>query len=216
MPAAGLDAKIRYGARRWYTGRCGRPEIRRVTEPAPDVTELLLAYRDGDREAFGQLLPMVYDDLRRIARRQLGRSIPNQTLDTTSLVHESFLKLVDQKRIDWQDRGHFLAIAARAMRQVIITYARRRGAAKRGAGSIRETFDEGRIAVADQAEQLLALDEALTRLSERDERLVRVVECRFFAGLQEEETAAALGISLRTVQRDWMRARAWLREELRG
>ncbi|MEE8522387.1 MAG: sigma-70 family RNA polymerase sigma factor [Thermoanaerobaculia bacterium] len=187
-----------------------------MTEPAPDVTELLLAYRDGDREAFGQMLPMVYDDLRRIARRQLGRSIPNQTLDTTSLVHESFLKMVDQKRIDLQDRAHFLAIAARAMRQVIITYARRRGAAKRGAGSIHETLDEGRIAVADQAEQLLALDQALTHLSERDERLVRVVECRFFAGLQEEETAAALGVSLRTVQRDWMRARAWLREELRG
>jgi RNA polymerase sigma factor (TIGR02999 family) len=192
-------------------------ETERVTEePAHDVTELLLAYRDGDREAFGQMLPMVYDDLRRIARRQLGRSIPNQTLDTTSLVHESFLKMVDQKRIDWQDRAHFLAIAARAMRQVIITYARRRGAAKRGAGSIHETLDEGRIAVADQAEQLLALDQALTKLAERDERLVRVVECRFFAGLQEEETAAALDISLRTVQRDWMRARAWLREELRG
>lgn len=187
-----------------------------MSETAADVTELLLAYRDGDREAFGEMLPLIYQDLRRIARRQLGRSQPGQTLDTTSLVHESYLKMVDQKRVDWQDRAHFLAVAARAMRQVIISYARRRGAAKRGAGSIRETLDEGRIAVADQAEQLLALDQALEKLSERDERLVRVVECRFFAGLREEETAEALGISLRTVQRDWMRARAWLRESLGG
>jgi RNA polymerase sigma factor (TIGR02999 family) len=183
-----------------------------MSQPA-DVTQLLVAYGQGDRQAFDQLLPMVYDDLRRIARRQL-RSQPGQTLDTTSLVHESYLKMVDQRKADWQSRIHFLAVAARAMRQVIISYARRRGAAKRGAGSIRETLDEGRIAVADQAEQLLALDQALNRLAERDERLVRVVECRFFAGLKEEETAEALGVSLRTVQRDWMRARAWLREEL--
>ncbi len=186
-----------------------------MQEPA-DVTALLVAYRDGDRDAFDQLMPLVYDDLRRIARRQLGRSFPGQTLDTTSLVHESYLKMVDQKKVNLQDRSHFLAVAARAMRQVIISYARRRGAAKRGAGVIPKTLDEGRIAVADQAEWLLALDQTLTRLGERDERLVRVVECRFFAGLREDETAAALGVSLRTVQRDWMRARAWLKEELRG
>ncbi len=183
-----------------------------MDEPA-DVTQLLVAYGQGDRGAFDRLLPMVYEDLRRIARRQL-RSRPGQTLDTTSLVHESYLKMVDQKKDDWQGRGHFLAVAARAMRQVIISYARRRGAAKRGAGSIQQTLDEGRIAVADQAEQLLALDQALDRLGARDQRLVRVVECRFFAGLGEQETAAALEVSLRTVQRDWMRARAWLREEL--
>ena len=183
-----------------------------MTVPA-DVTQLLVAYGQGDREAFDRLLPMVYDDLWRIARRQL-RSSPNQTLDATSLVHESYLKMVDQRKADWQNRVHFLAVAARAMRQVIISHARRRGAAKRGAGSIQETLDEGRIAVAEQAEQLLALDQALDRLGERDERLVRVVECRFFAGLSEDETAAALGVSLRTVQRDWMRARVWLRESL--
>lgn len=185
-----------------------------MTEKA-DVTELLVAFRGGDRDAFDRLLPLVYDDLRRVARRQRWRS-HGHTLDTTSLVHESYLKMVDQEKVDWQDRAHFLAVSARAMRQVIISYARKKGAAKRGAGSIRETLDEGRIAVADQAEQLLALDQALNRLSARDERLVRVVECRFFAGLQEQETAEALGVSLRAVQRDWMRAKAWLKEELSG
>jgi RNA polymerase sigma factor (TIGR02999 family) len=181
-----------------------------------DVTELLLAYRQGDREAFDRLVPMVYDDLRRIARRQLGRGNPDGVLDTTSLVHESYLKLVDGARVDWQDRAHFLGVAARAMRQVVITYARRRGAAKRGGGSHQTTLDEGHISIDSQAEWLLALDTALLRLGERDARLARVVECRFFAGLSEEETATALGVSLRTAQRDWMKARAWLQEELRA
>jgi RNA polymerase sigma factor (TIGR02999 family) len=181
-----------------------------------DVTELLLAFRRGERDAFDRLLPLVYDDLRRIARRQLGGPNPNQTLNPTGLVHESYLKMVDQTRVDWQDRSHFLAISARAMRQVIIGYARKRNASKRGGDAPRVTLDERRIAVDQQAEQLLALDRALSRLAERDERLARVVECRFFAGLSEEETAEALGVSLRTAQRDWMRARGWLKEELRG
>ncbi len=190
------------------------PLERELSKPT-DVTELLIAYRDGEKDAFDRLLPMVYDDLRRIARRQLGRS-RNQTLSTTGLVHESYLKIVDQTRVNWQDRGHFLAISARAMRQVIITYARRRGALKRGGGERAVTLDENRIAIADQAERLLALDQALERLGERNERLAKVVECRFFAGLSEEETAEALGVSLRTAQRDWMRARAWLKQELEG
>ena len=185
-----------------------------------EVTELLLAYREGDRAAFDRLVPMVYDDLRRIARRQLNRgSNPDRVLDTTGLVHESYLKLVDGSRVDWQDRGHFLGVAARAMRQVVIGYARRQGAAKRGAGGQQTTLDEGMIAVGavdGQAEWLLALDDALGRLGEKNPRLAQVVECRFFAGLSEEETASAMGVSLRTAQRDWMRARAWLQEELRG
>jgi RNA polymerase sigma-70 factor (ECF subfamily) len=181
-----------------------------------EVTELLLAYRQGDRQAFDRLVPMVYDDLRRIARRQLGRGNPDRVLDTTGLVHESYLKLVDGGRVDWQDRNHFLGVAARAMRQVVIGYARRSGAAKRGAGGQQTTLDDGLLAVDSQAEWLLALDAALGRLGEKSPRLAQVVECRFFAGLSEEETAAAMGVSLRTAQRDWMRARAWLREELRG
>lgn len=183
--------------------------------PTPgDVTELLLAYREGDKEAFDRIIPLVYNDLRRIARRQLGGHRRDQILDTTSLVHESYLKMVDQSRVDWKDRAHFLAISARAMRQVIVSNARRTNAAKRGGGERPATLDEGRIAVEEQAEWLLALDQALDRLAQKDERLARVVECRFFAGMSEEETAEAVDTSVRTVQRDWMRARAWLQEEL--
>jgi RNA polymerase sigma factor (TIGR02999 family) len=174
------------------------------------VTQLLIAYRDGDRDAFDRLVPMVYEDLRRIARRQLRRGQPGQTLNTTGLVHEAYLKLVDPAKVDWQGRGHFLAVSARAMRQVIIGYARKRSAGKRGGGERPVTLDEAQIAVDEQA------DRALERLGGKDPRLARVVECRFFAGLSEEETAQALGVSLRTAQRDWMRARAWLKEELRG
>jgi RNA polymerase sigma factor (TIGR02999 family) len=180
-----------------------------------EVTHLLRAYGQGDRGAFDRLLPMVYDDLRRIARGRLGRGgKPDQVLDTTALVHESYLKMVDQNGADYQDRSHFLAVAARAMRQVVVDFARRRGAAKRGGGGIQTTLQEGHIQIDGQAEQLLALDQALTRLGSRSPRLAQVVECRFFAGLSEEETAAALGVSLRTAQREWMRARAWLQEEL--
>lgn len=180
------------------------------------VTQLLIAYRDGDRDAFDRLVPMVYEDLRRIARRQLRRGAPGQTLNTTGLVHEAYLKLVDPAKVDWQGRGHFLAVSARAMRQVIIGYARKRSAGKRGGGERPVTLDEAQIAVDEQAERLLALDRALERLGGKDPRLAQVVECRFFAGLSEEETAQALGVSLRTAQRDWMRARAWLKEELRS
>jgi RNA polymerase sigma factor (TIGR02999 family) len=185
-----------------------------VTERG-EVTRLLSAYGGGDREAFGKLVPLVYEDLRRIARRHLGRGRRGETLDTTSLVHEAYLKLVDQKQASYENRGHFFAVSAIAMRQVIIAHARRHAASKRGGGQRAVTLDEERIAVDEQAEQLLELDDALNRLAARDERLGRVVECRFFAGLSEEETAEAMGVSLRTAQRDWMRARAWLREELR-
>ncbi len=180
-----------------------------------EVTQLLLAYGQGETGAFDQLLPLLYDDLRRIARRQLARGgRPDGVLDTTSLVHEFYLKMVDQTRVDSRDRGHFLAIAARAMRQVVIGFARRQGTAKRGGGRLQTTLEEGHVVLEDQAEWLLALDAALSRLAVHSPRLAQVVECRFFAGLSEEETAAALAVSLRTAQRDWMRARAWLQEEL--
>lgn len=179
-----------------------------------EVTGLLRAYREGDRSAFDRLVPLVYDDLRRVARRQLRRGRGGQTLNTTGLVHEAYLKLADRTGAAMEDRGHLLAVSAAAMRQVIISHARRHAAAKRGGGDRPVTLEEDRIGVERQAEQLLALDDALTRLAGRNERLGRVVECRYFAGLSEEETAQALGTSLRTAQRDWMRARAWLREEL--
>lgn len=179
-----------------------------------DVTSLLLAYREGDREAYDRLLPLVYDDLRRIARGHLRRQRSGHTLGTTGIVHEAYLKLVDPKSATYQDRNHFLAVAARAMRQVIISYARRHSAGKRGGGERALPLEERDIPVEGQADTILAVDQALARLEEVEPRLARVVECRFFAGLDEQETAEALGVSARTVQRDWMRARAWLKEEL--
>ena len=180
------------------------------------VTLLLDASRRGDARAVEQLFDLLYDDLRQLAHARLRRSGQFTLLDTTALVHESYLKMVDQNRVDWQSRAHFLGVAARAMRQVVIDHARRRGAAKRGGNAIQTTIEEGHIAIDDQADFLLSLDQALGRLESHNPRLARIVECRFFAGLSEEETAAALGVSLRTAQRDWMKARAWLQEELRA
>ena len=185
-----------------------------MSEPRNDLTRLLAAYRQGDQDAFGQLLPLVYRDLQRLAKRQLGHRRHGQTLDTTSLVHEAYLKLVDSDRTAWQDRGHFFAVASIAMRQIVIDYARQSQAQKRGGDQRIQGLDGVEIAIDAQAESLLAIDRALERLREIDERLPRVVECRFFTGLSEEETAEALGVSTRTIERDWKRARAWLRQEL--
>jgi RNA polymerase sigma factor (TIGR02999 family) len=179
-----------------------------------NVTELLLAFKDGDRAAFDRMVPLLYDDLRRVARAQLRRGRRSVTLDTTVLVHELYLKLADQQRLDARDRGHFLAISAHAMRQVIADFARRRAAAKRGGESDPMSLDEVPEIADREARWLLEVDQALERLAAHDQRMARVVECRFFAGFSEEETAAALHTSVRTVQRDWMRARAWLKEEL--
>jgi RNA polymerase sigma factor (TIGR02999 family) len=181
-----------------------------------ELTELLRAYAAGDAAAFDRLVPLVYDDLRRVARRQLRRGSRGAVLDTTALVHEVWFKLSDGGAVAWQDRGHFLAVSARAMRQVIVDEARRRNAGKRGGGQVDAVLDEARVASAGDALQVLAIDQALDRLAARSPRLAQVVECRFFAGLGEEETAEALGVSLRTVQREWTRARAWLREDLAG
>jgi RNA polymerase sigma factor (TIGR02999 family) len=159
-------------------------------------------------------MPLVYDELRRIARHHIRRTDRGHTLDTTGLVHEAYLKLAGQKGIRLHDRGHFLAVSACAMRQVIIDHARARTAVKRGRGEAPVTFDENRVAARDQAIWLLDIDRALERLREHDERLAHTIDCRFFAGLSEKETAEALGVSLRTVQRNWMRARAWIRAEL--
>lgn len=216
-PSCSRSTDLAWPPTRSVPGYNGGVDERDDPGPLPDpgeVTQLLIAFRGGDREAFDRLVPLVYEDLRRIARRHLRRGRPGATLDTTGLVHEAYLKLVDQTRATWQDRGHFLAVSARAMRQVVIDHARRHAAEKRGGGERPVTYDDARVGVDEEAERLLAVDRALDRLGEKNERLARVVECRFFAGLSEEETSAALGTSLRTVQRDWMRARAWLREEL--
>jgi len=180
-----------------------------------DVTDLLHAHRAGQPDALGRLVPLLYDDLRRVARSQLRRLRIGETLDTTGLVHEAYLRLVDQSRATWEDRGHFLAVSAVAMRQILIDYARERTRQKRGGDRVREPLDEATaMAVAADAEQLLDIDRALQRLAETTPRLAQVVECRFFGGLTEQETADALGLSLRTAQREWLKARAWLRQAL--
>lgn len=179
-----------------------------------DITDLLVAYREGDREAFDDLVPLVYQELRRIAHRQLERHRRSGTLNTTALVHETYLKLVDQTRGTAEDKAHFLSLAARVMRQIIVDYARRRRAKKRGGGKVPIALDLIQVPVDEQAEALLAIDQALTRLHQLNERLTRVFECRFFVGLSEQETADALDLSLRTVQRDWMKSKTWLKEQL--
>ena len=184
------------------------------------ITEALCALRGGAPDAMDRLAPLVYEQLKRIARRQLRAEPIGHTLSTTALVHEAYLKLVDQTRADWQDRGHFYAVASGAMRRILVDYARRYRAARRGGdvdgAPVRPVpLDDTEIPIDDRAEALVALDEALERLGRFDERQARVVECRFFGGLTEEETAAALGISQRTVAREWVTARGWLYQELR-
>ena len=183
-------------------------------EGVGEITLLLQAYGAGDRTAFDRLVPLVYDELRRLARRHLRRGPRGRTLDTTGLVHEAYLKLAGSPGLQVKDRGHLMAVTACAMRQVIVSRARARLAAKRGGGEVPLVLDEERAGHGPAAEWLIDLDRALTSLRERDDRLARIFECRYFAGLSEEETAEALGISLRTTQRGWMRARAWLRSAL--
>jgi len=178
-----------------------------------EITALLLRHRGGDQEAFDRLVTIVYERLRQIARRQLGRR-RGATLDTVGLVHEAYMRLVGETGVAWQDRAHFFAIAARAMRRVVVDYARRRTAGKRGGGEPPLPFDEARMAADRQTGEVLAVDQALDALASFNERMARVVECRFFAGLSDAETAEALGVSLRTVERDWTRSRAWLTKEL--
>jgi RNA polymerase sigma factor (TIGR02999 family) len=180
-----------------------------------EVTDLLRAWRNGDATAVDRLFPLVYGELRRISHRLQSGERPGHTLGTTGLVHEAYLKLADLNRMEWTDRAHFLAVASRAMRRILVDYARERGAGKRGGGAVAVTLDDGAMSLDERADTLVAVDDALTRLGGHDERLMRVVECRFFGGLTEEETAAAIGVTTRTVQRDWVKAKGWLAEALR-
>lgn len=179
-----------------------------------DVTQLLIAHGAGQQDALERLVPLVYDDLRRVARAQLGRYRPGDSLNTTGLVHDAYMRLVDQSRATYKDRGHFFAVCATAMRQIIVDYARRRGRQKRGGDQVHVPLDDANSPAASEADHILDVDEALQALAAENPRLARVVECRFFAGLNEQETAEALGVSVRTAQREWFKARAWLREEL--
>ncbi len=193
---------------------------------AAPITQLLEDARAGDRDAIRRLLPLVYDDLHRISHRQLRAERDGHTLDTSALLHEAYLRLVDQTRAEWQDRSHFFAVASQAMRRILVDHARRYLTAKRGHGWQRVTLDaealpaDARAADARsgeaRADTLVALDEALTTLAGLDERLGRVVECRFFGGLTEDETAEVLGVTARTVRRDWVKARGWLHARIHG
>ena len=184
------------------------------------ITRALIALREGAPGAMDELMPLVYEQLRRVAHRQLSGEPTGHTLSTTALVHEAYFRLVDQTRVHWQDRAQFFAIAARAMRRILIDYARRHRAARRGGGehgaATPVALDSVELPVAERAAALIALDDALERLATIDDRLARVVECRFFGGLTEAETAAALDVSQRTVAREWVTAKGWLYQELRG
>lgn len=178
------------------------------------ITQLLHEHRDGKAEAFERLIEVVYPHLRQVARQQLARQPAENILDATSLVNEAYLRLVEATGVEWQDRGHFYAIAALTMRRILVDQARRRMAGKRGGGQVSVTLDAEHRSIEAQAELILAVDQALRELETFNDRLARVVECRYFAGLSTEETASALNVSTRTVERDWLRARAWLAEKL--
>lgn len=174
------------------------------------VRRLLLDRGAGDKQALDRLFPLIYDELRQIARRHLRGERHDHTLNTTALVHESYLNLVGQTQMSVSDRAHFLAVASTAMRHILIDHARRRRAQKRGGDRIQVSLSDAAVEMADQTTELLALDQALTELSERSPRLGQVVECRVFGGLTVRETAEALSVSPRTVERDWTRAKAYL------
>lgn len=178
------------------------------------VTRILHDARSGDREVLDRIVPLLYEELSRIAQSQRRQGPRGGTLDTTAVLHEAYLRLVDQTSAAWEDRVHFLAYAAKAMRTVLLDHARRQSRLKRGGGRVRVTLRDDDAMVTHEAETLITLDAALTRMTDEEPRLGRIVECRFFGGMSEKETAAVVGITDRTVRRDWLKAKAWLREAL--
>lgn len=182
--------------------------------PSGEITRLLGEVRAGKKDAQTQLLTLVYDELRRIAASYLRKERPDHTLQPTALVHEAYLRLVEQKEQNWENRAHFLGIAAHLMREILVDYARKRIAAKRGGREKPLPLENLPVAAPQRPEDLIALDEALARLEEFDQRQSRIVELRFFAGMTEEEIGHLLGLSVRTIKRDWNVARAWLHAEM--
>jgi len=186
-----------------------------ATDP-DDVTGLLLRWGRGDEAALEQLIPLVERELHRIARRCMAGERGGHTLQATALVNEVYVRLVDGKAVPWQDRAHFLAVAARAMRRILVDHARAKQAQKRGGAEVRVTFDEALVVSDEPAHDFIALDDALKGLAAFSERKSRVVELRFFGGLSVDETASVLNVSADTVMRDWRLAKAWLEREMRG
>jgi RNA polymerase sigma-70 factor (ECF subfamily) len=188
-----------------------------MTQSAPsphEITELLIAWGNGSRDALERLIPLVYEELRRLAHRYMRRERPGHSLQTTAVVHEAYLRLIDQKHVHWQNRAHFFAIAAQMMRRILITHAQSQAYAKRGGGALKVSLDEAAILSKERAGELIALDEALKSLSAIDPRRSHVVELRFFGGLSNEEIAEVLKTSPNTVTRDWNVAKAWLYREM--
>jgi RNA polymerase sigma-70 factor (ECF subfamily) len=185
-----------------------------MTTPSRTLTQLLSAWSDGDKAALEQLMPMVYQELRRLAARHLAREREGHTVQATALVNEAYLRLIEQKHVHWQNKAHFLGIAAQMMRRILVDYARSRRYAKRGGGAPVISLVEAATLSVERASDLIAVHDALTRLSELDARKGRVVELRFFGGLNVEQTAEVLDISPNTVLRDWKIAKAWLHREL--
>jgi len=182
-----------------------------MAAPSPEeVTQLLLAWREGDEAALEKLLPLVYDELHRLAARYMRRESPGHTLQTSALVNEAFIRLIDQQQVHWQNRAHFFGIAAQLMRRILLDHARGQARGKRGGGVHRVSFDEGAIVSEQRAAELIALDDALNALAAFDSRKSRIVELRFFGGLSNEEVTEVMGMSLRTVEREWRKAKAWL------
>ena len=181
-----------------------------------DVTQLLVAWGNGDSAARDALMPLVHDELRRLAHRYMGRERAHHTLQTSALVNEAYLRLIDQKDVKWQNRAHFYGIAAQMMRRILVDYARKRGFRKRGGDLRAVPLDEVMIVSPERAAEVVALDDALTSLAQLDPRKSQIIELRFFGGLSIEETAEVLGVSPGTVMRDWTFAKAWLRREITG
>jgi RNA polymerase sigma factor (TIGR02999 family) len=185
-----------------------------VTSYPHNITHLLKAWSDGDARALDELTPLVYAELRHQAARFLRRERVGHTLQTTALINETYLRLIDSTKVQWQSRAHFFAIAAKLMRRILVDHARRRDADKRGGSQIRLTLNDVFAVVKQIDVEVIAIDEALDRLAMIDQQQARIVELRFFSGLSVEETAVALGVSPKTVKRDWSVARAWLRREI--
>jgi RNA polymerase sigma factor (TIGR02999 family) len=211
--AGRVDTSLQEKSRKLIRGK--QQAMAEVDEPGqPDVTRLLNLAFTGDQEALDQVLPLVYSELRRIARRQLYRERQARDIDATALVHEAYVKLRGPAELRCENRAHFLALASRVMRQILVDAARQRKAEKRGGEWHQTTITGKDRGFRMPLEDLLALEKALGRLEALDQRLVRVVECRFYAGMTDDETAQVLGVSSKTVQRDWIRARAWLYKEI--
>ncbi|MBK9317181.1 MAG: sigma-70 family RNA polymerase sigma factor [Acidobacteria bacterium] len=182
--------------------------------PTEEITQLLLAWGKGDEGAFDRLMPLVYDEMRKIARRYMSRQRPDHTLQTTALVNEAYLRLIDSSKVQWQNRAHFYAISAQLMRRILVDFARARTNQKRGGGAQKVVLDEALTITSEPGADLIALDDALNELAKLDRRQSQIVELRYFGGLSEDETAEILDISARTVRRDWSLARAWLYRQL--